>query len=87
MLLEENMDKGIIWNTVQEDQLAIELKNRYTLANKAQLAIKEACPQWNNPQYAKLDPNYVVSNGLKHICFSLGIPSVRDQVRNWAKKF
>ena len=87
MLLKENTDKGIVWNTVQEDQLATELKSRYTLANKAQLAIKEACPQWNNPQYAKLDPNYVVSNGLKHICFSLGIPSVRDQVRNWAKKF
>jgi hypothetical protein len=87
MLLKENMERDIVWNTVQEDQLATELKNRYTLANKAQLAIKKACPQWDNPQYAKLDPNYVVSNGLKHICFSLGIPSVRDQIRNWVKGF
>ena len=86
-LLKENEAKGIIWTTQQEDNLAAELVNRYNTANKAQLEIKEACPQWNNPQFAKLDSNYLVSNGLKHICFKLGIPSIRDQVRSWKAKF
>jgi hypothetical protein len=87
ILLKENEAKDIIWTTQQEDNLAAELVNRYNTANKAQLEIKEACPQWNNPQFAKLDSNYLVSNGLKHICFKLGIPSVRDQVRSWKAKF
>jgi len=87
ILLKENEAKGIMWTTQQEDDLAAKLVNRYNTANNAQLEIKEACPQWNNPQYAKLDSNYLVSNGLKHICFKLGIPSVRDQVRSWKAKF
>jgi hypothetical protein len=88
MLLKENENAGITWTTKQEDILAGELNNRYkSLANKAQLGIKEACPMWNNPQYAKLDSNYVVSNGLKHICVGLKLPSVRDQLRSWKRGF
>ena len=87
MLLKENEKAGITLTTRQEDKLASELSNLYKTANKAQLAIKDACPMWNNPQYAKLDSNYVVSNGLKHICFGLKLPSVRDQLRTWKPGF
>ena len=87
ILLKEHEVKGIMWSQQEEDMLAAELNARYTTANKSQLEIKDACPQWNNPQYAKLDSNYLVSNGLKHICFKLGIPSVRDQVRSWKARF
>lgn len=87
MLLKENEETGIVWIQANEDALAVELNNRYVTANKSQLEIKDACPQWNNPQFAKLDSNYLVSNGLKHICFKLGIPSVRDQVRSWKARF
>jgi hypothetical protein len=76
-------DKNIVITTKQEDKLAKELCNRYTTANRAQLAIKEAYVGWNNNQYAKLDSNYLVSNGLKHIAQTLGIPSARDDIRNW----
>ena len=87
MLLKENENAGIDLTVQQEDALAAELNKRYLTANKAQLGIKLACPMWNNPQYAKLDSNYVVGNGLKHICFALKIPSVRDQLRSWNPGF
>ena len=87
MLLKENEENGIFLTQANEDALAVELNNRYVTANKSQLEIKDACPQWNNPQFAKIDSNYLVSNGLKHICFKLGIPSVRDQIRSWKARF
>lgn len=87
MLLKENQSNGIDWTVAQEDQLAAELKSRYKTSNKTQLSIKESWVGWNNPQFTKLDPNFLVSNGLKHIAQSLKIPSVRDQVRNWIPGF
>lgn len=87
MLMQENLKLGIDWTVEQEDNLANFLSRRYTTANRAQLEIKNACPAWNNPQFAKLDSNYVVSNGLKHLAQGLGIPAARDHVRNWNKEF
>ena len=87
MLLQENKKLGIDWSVQDEDTLANLLKKRYTYSNKAQLAIKDACPAWNNPQYAKLDSNYLVSNGLKHLAQGLNLPAARDQVRMWKKGF
>jgi hypothetical protein len=87
MLLKENNDIGINWSKAEEDQLAGLVSKRYVTANKAQLAIKAACPAWNNPQFAKLDSNYVVSNGLKHLARGLGLPAARDQLRNWNAGF
>jgi hypothetical protein len=87
MLLKENNDLGIQWTIAEEDQLASLLSNRYTTSNKAQLAIKAACPQWNNSQYAKLDSNFVVSNGLKHLARGLTLSTARDQLRNWNTGF
>jgi len=87
MVLKENAAAGIEWTAHQEDQLAQILSQRYDTSKKAQLAIKESCPQWNNPQYAKLDSNHLVSNGLKHLAQGLGIPCTRDRVRSWSKGF
>jgi hypothetical protein len=87
MLMKENLALGIDWSEAEEDRLAKLLTKRYTTANKAQLAIKDSCPAWTNPAFAKLDSNYVVSNGLKHIAQVLGIPVARDQVRSWVSKF
>lgn len=87
MLMQENLKLGIDWTLAQEDSLANLLSQRYTTANRAQLSIKDACPAWNNPQFAKLDSNYLVSNGLKHLAQGLGIPAARDQVRNWQSGF
>jgi hypothetical protein len=87
MLIQENNKAGIVWTQADEDKLAKELSKRYTTANRAQLSIKAACPAWNNPQFAKLDSNYLVSNGLKHIARKLSIPAARDQVRNWDQSF
>jgi hypothetical protein len=87
MLLKENAQADIEWTAAQEDTLAQLLTQRYTTSNKAQLAIKEACPQWNNPQFAKLDSNYLVSNGLKHLAQGLKLPCVRDKVRSWKAGF
>jgi len=87
MLMKDNLALGIDWTVQEEDRLADLLKKRYTYANKAQLAIKDACPAWNNPEYAKLDSNYVVSNGLKHLAKGLGLGSARDQLRNWNQDF
>jgi len=87
MLMKENLALGIDWTTAQEDKLAKKLSSRYTTANKAQLEIKDACPAWNNPQFAKLDSNYVVSNGLKHLAQGLKLPVARDQVMNWEAGF
>lgn len=87
MLMKENLSIGIDWTIQQEDDLADLLSNRYVTANKAQLAIKDACPAWNNSQFAKLDSNYLVSNGLKHLARSLSIPAARDQVINWKSGF
>lgn len=72
MLMKENLALGIDWDQSEEDRLAKLLTRRYTTANKAQLAIKDACPAWNNPQYAKLESNYLVSNGLKHLAQEIG---------------
>ena len=87
LLLQENEENGIVRSNGQKDQLAQYLVTTWNTANNAQLKIKDACIMWNNPQYTKLDSNYVVSNGLKHIATTLGIPTVRDQVRNWKKGF
>jgi hypothetical protein len=78
---------GIDWTEKQEDKLAGLLINKRTTANKAQLYIKESCPAWNNPQFAKLESNYVVSNGLKHLAKGLNLPAARDQLRNWKPGF
>ncbi len=86
-LLQENEAVNIFWTDAQKDELAQYLVSKWNTANNAQLKIKDACIMWNNPQYAKLESNYVVSNGLKHLATKLGIPSVRDQVRNWAQGF
>jgi hypothetical protein len=87
MLIKDNLALGIDWSQADEDRLAKLLSRRYTTANKAQLAIKDACPAWNNPQFAKLDSNYLVSNGLKHLAQGLKLPAARDQVRNWNQGF
>jgi len=87
MLMKENLLLGIDWSIAQEDKLAQVLNSRYNTSNKAQLAIKDSCPAWNNPQYAKLDSNYLVSNGLKHLAKGLKIPAARDQVMNWNPGF
>jgi hypothetical protein len=87
MLMQENLALGIDWTEKQEDKLAGLLINKRTTANKAQLYIKESCPAWNNPQFAKLESNYVVSNGLKHLAKGLNLPAARDQLRNWKPGF
>lgn len=87
MLMKENLALGIDWNQQEEDKLAKLLNSRYKYANKAQLSIKDACPAWNNPQFAKLESNYVVSNGLKHLAQGLKLRVARDQVRNWEAGF
>lgn len=87
MLLKENDALNVQWTIADEDRLAKLLSKRYTTANKAQLAIKAACPVWNNPQYAKLDSNYVVCNGLKHLARGLKLVAARDQLGNWASGF
>ena len=87
MLLQENQKLGIDWSLTEQDKLASLLKKRYTYSNKEQLAIKDACPAWNNPQNAKLNSNYLVSNGLKHLAQGLNLPAARDQVRMWKKGF
>jgi hypothetical protein len=87
MVLKENRSHGINWTVAQEDQLAAELKQRYNTNNKSQLSIKEAWVGWNNPQFTKLDSNFLVSNGLKHLAFGLKLPAARDQVRNWRPGF
>jgi len=80
--------KNIFITAQQEDDLAKELCKRYnSSANTAQKQIKQAYVNWNNPNYAALDSNYLVSNGLKHISQQLGIPSDRDSVRNWQVGF
>lgn len=89
MFVQENSDNGITITPAQADQLANLLISRYTTANKTQLAIKDACNLLNrsNPNYQPLDSNYVVSNGLKYLAKSLGIPSVRDEINNWVQGF
>lgn len=87
MVLKENQSLNIVWSTADEDKLASVMKNRYTTSNKAQLAIKEAWIGWNNPSYTKLDPNFLVSNGLKHLAKALQLPSGRDAVRQWTPGF
>jgi hypothetical protein len=69
--------------------LANELINRYSYANQAQLEIKKACLllNKNRPGYVALDSNFVVSNGLKHIAQSIGVPTARDQLTQWIKGF
>jgi hypothetical protein len=89
MFVQDNDEAGITITNAQADQLAALLIKRYKIANKSQLAIKDSCNLLNraNPNYQPLDSNYVVSNGLKHLAHGLGIPSVRDQINNWAKGF
>lgn len=89
LLIEANEKVGIKWTDVQKDQLAAELTKRFNTANKAQLDIKKACLllDKNRPGYVALDSNYVVSNGLKYIAKSLGLPTVNDQLGQWDKGF
>lgn len=87
MLLLDNAKHGIKWNNNEENVLAQILINKYNTARNAQLKIKEAYVGWNNSNYAKLDNNYLVSNGLKHICRTNNIPCARDQVYNWVQGF
>lgn len=87
LVLKENRDAGINWTLAEEDTLATLLKTKYNTANSAQLKIKEAYIYWNNPNYAKLDPNYLVSNGLKHLARSINLNVARDDVRQWDSNF
>jgi hypothetical protein len=87
MLLKENQALGINWTASQEDKLAKALSSRYTTSNKSQLEIKKSYTHWEDKNYTKLDNNYLVSNGLKHIAQSLGLPCSRDKIRNWVKGF
>lgn len=87
LMQKENKEQGINWTSSEQDHLADLLKNRYNTSNNAQLKIKESYIHWNNPNYAKLDPNYLVSNGLKHLARSLGLKSARDNLRQWKPGF
>jgi len=89
LLIEENESANIKWNNAQKDRLAAELTKRFHTANKSQLEIKKACLllDKNRPGYVALDPNYVVSNGLKHIAKALKLPTVNDQLGQWAQGF
>ena len=87
LFLRDNIEAGIVLDNTQQDQLAAELISRYTGSNQAQLKIKDAWIGWNNKQYDQLDHPYLVSNGLKYLATKLGLPSVRDDVRNWKKGF
>jgi hypothetical protein len=89
LLIEENESAGIKWSIKQTDQLAAELSRRFYTANKTQLDIKKACLLLDKtrPGYVALDPNYVVSNGLKHIAKSIGLPTTSDQLGQWTQGF
>lgn len=87
MLILANQKQGIVWNNSESTTLAQILKNRYNTARNIQLKIKEAYVGWNNSNYASLDNNYLVSNGLKHICRVSNIPSARDEVHMWNTGF
>jgi hypothetical protein len=87
MLLQENEEKGIVWTARQEDQLAKLLSQRYTTSSSAQNEIKKSYTHWNDKNYTKLDSNYLVSNGLKHLAQGLGLVCSRDKIRNWVKGF
>jgi hypothetical protein len=89
MFIQDNQDAGITITNAEADQVASYLIKKYVTANKAQLAIKDACLLLNrsNPNFQPLESNYVVSNGLKHLAQKLGIPSVRDGLNNWSKDF
>lgn len=87
MLVMECRELGMPWTSSDAAALASLLKNKFYTARNSQLEIKKACPAWNNTNYAKLDSNYVVSNGLKHLCNRNSIPCARDNLRNWATGF
>jgi hypothetical protein len=89
MLCQELEEQGFKLAVPELDRLAAELINRYNTANNAQLEIKKACLllNKNRPGYTALDPNYVVSNGLKHIARSIGIQTTRDQLAQWEVGF
>jgi hypothetical protein len=89
MLIQENEEAGITWTQAEEDTLAKELIKQYTTANSTQLAIKHACLllNKNRPGYVALDNNYVVANGLRYIATKLKLPTLRDQLGQWAQGF
>jgi hypothetical protein len=89
MFCQELEEQGFKLAVPELDRLAAELINRYNTANNAQLEIKKACLllNKNRPGYTALDPNYVVSNGLKHIARSIGIQTTRDQLAQWEVGF
>jgi hypothetical protein len=87
MVLKENQSLGVTWTTAEEDKLAALLKKRYINSNKAQMGIKESWIGWNDPTYTKLDPNFLVSNGLKHLARGLKLSVGRDAVRQWKPGF
>lgn len=89
LLIEENESAGIKWSNTQKDALASELTRRFNTANKSQLDIKKACLLLDKtrPGYVALDPNYVVSNGLKHIAKALKLPTANDHLGQWTQGF
>lgn len=89
MFVDDNEQAGITITKAHEKKLADELKQRWNTANSSQLSVKSNCIllDKNRPGYKPLDSNYVVSNGLKHIAKSIGIPSVRDDIQQWKEGF
>jgi hypothetical protein len=89
MFIQDCEKVGITVSSIDADMLAKELNDRYTTTNAAQLSIKGACLLLNKarPGYTPLDPNYVVSNGLKHIARSIGIACAKDQLFQWQVGF
>jgi len=89
MFIKNSEDAGISISSADCDRIAQDLIRRYSTANKAQLEIKEACSvtNKNHPGYTKLDSNYVVSNGLKHIAKDFGIACAKDEIRSWKAGF
>lgn len=87
--IQDSEESGVKLTDTEQDLLAAELIKRYSTANNAQLSIKKACYLWdkNRPGYTPIDPNYVVSNGLKHIARTLGIGTARDELRQWSEGF
>jgi hypothetical protein len=89
MFCQELEEANLKLSIADADKLANELIKRYSYANNAQLEIKKACLLLNKarPGYVALDSNYVVSNGLKHIAQSIGVPTARDQLFQWVNGF
>ena len=84
MVLKDNEDAGINWTAAEMDQVADMLRTKFTRAREAQLAIKDRCTINETAGVAVLAPNWIVSNGIRHlVANNTELAVTNDEIKSW----